>query len=122
MAHIRQSRPDSGLGFRVQFLNTFQVVPSLLGSGWLVRPHRGGGVAVVTSVSFSSYISYFPCTIAIALVGAKRGRDAWWGSEVTRGGDSGVVRASECPCPCLCVCLCLCFGVYVCDCVCVCQR
>ena len=32
-AHIRQSRPDSGLGFRVNFLKTFQDVPSSLGSG-----------------------------------------------------------------------------------------
>jgi len=33
MAHIRQSRPDSGLGFRVKVLKIFQVVPSSLGSG-----------------------------------------------------------------------------------------
>jgi len=32
MAHIRQPRPDSGLGFQVKVLETFQVVPSLLGS------------------------------------------------------------------------------------------
>ena len=33
MAHIRQSRPDSGLGFQVKFVKTFQVVPFALGSG-----------------------------------------------------------------------------------------
>ena len=33
MAHIRQSRPDSGLGFQVRVLKTLQDVPSLLGSG-----------------------------------------------------------------------------------------
>jgi len=33
MAHIRQSRPDSGLGFQVKVLKTFQVVPSSLESG-----------------------------------------------------------------------------------------
>ena len=33
MAHTRQSRPDSGLGFQVKVLKTFQVVPSSLGSG-----------------------------------------------------------------------------------------
>ena len=33
IAHIRQSRPDSGLGFRVKVLKTFEVVPSSLGSG-----------------------------------------------------------------------------------------
>ena len=27
MAHIRQPRPDSGLGFQVKFLKTFQVFP-----------------------------------------------------------------------------------------------
>ena len=36
MAHIRQSRPDSGLGFQVKALEPFPVVPSSLGSGaWL---------------------------------------------------------------------------------------
>ena len=33
MAYIRQSRPDSGLGFQAQVLQNFQFVPSLLGSG-----------------------------------------------------------------------------------------
>jgi len=33
MAHIRQSRPDSGLGFQVKVLTTFQVDPSSRGSG-----------------------------------------------------------------------------------------
>ena len=33
MAHIRQSRPDYGLGFQVKVLRTFQVVPFSLGSG-----------------------------------------------------------------------------------------
>ena len=33
MAHIRQSSPDSGLGFQFKSLRTFQVVPSLLSSG-----------------------------------------------------------------------------------------
>ena len=36
MAHIRQSRPDSGLGFHVKVLKIFQVVPSSLGSGLAV--------------------------------------------------------------------------------------
>ena len=44
MAHIRQSRPDSGLGFQVKVLKTLKVVPSLLGSGAiLARNHAGGG-------------------------------------------------------------------------------
>jgi len=33
MAHIRQSKPDSGLGFKSNFLKTLQRVPSSLGSG-----------------------------------------------------------------------------------------
>ena len=33
LAHTRQSRPYSGLGFLVNFLGTFLVVPSSLGSG-----------------------------------------------------------------------------------------
>ena len=33
MARIRQSKPDSGLGFQVKVLHTLQGVPSSLGSG-----------------------------------------------------------------------------------------
>ena len=35
MAHITQSRPDSGLDFQVKVLKTFRAVPSSLGSGAL---------------------------------------------------------------------------------------
>ena len=35
MVHIRQSRPDSGLGFQVKVLAPFSDVPSSLGSGAL---------------------------------------------------------------------------------------
>ena len=34
MAHIRQSRPDSGLGVQEEVLKTFEFVPYLLGSGY----------------------------------------------------------------------------------------
>ena len=37
MAHIRQSRPDSGLGFQVKVHKIFRVFPSLLGSGFPKR-------------------------------------------------------------------------------------
>ena len=37
MAHIRQSWPDFGLGFRVKVLQFFKVVPSSLGSGEALR-------------------------------------------------------------------------------------
>jgi len=40
MAHARQSRPDSGVGVQVKGLETFQVVPSLLGSGTKVISKR----------------------------------------------------------------------------------
>jgi len=43
MAHIRQSRPDSGLGIRhvqVKVFKGFQVVPSSLASG--PKPYRSG--------------------------------------------------------------------------------
>ena len=40
MAHIRQPRPDSGLGFLAKVLNTSQVIPTSLGSGSIV--YRGG--------------------------------------------------------------------------------
>ena len=33
MAHVRQSRPDSGLGFQIKMLATFEIVPNSLGSG-----------------------------------------------------------------------------------------
>ena len=33
MAHIRQSRPDSGLGVQVKVRKSFSIVSSLLGSG-----------------------------------------------------------------------------------------
>ena len=38
MAHVGQSRPDSGLRFQVTVLEHFEVVPSSLGIG---RPKRG---------------------------------------------------------------------------------
>ena len=37
-AHVGQSRPDSGLGFRVEVLETFEGVPSSLVSGtWTIK-------------------------------------------------------------------------------------
>ena len=40
MAHFRESRPDSGLGFQVTGIKTVHGVPSSLGSG---EASRGGG-------------------------------------------------------------------------------
>jgi len=41
MAHIRQSRPDSGLGFQVKVRKTFEAVPSSPYCGW--RPEMCSG-------------------------------------------------------------------------------
>ena len=38
MAHIRQPRPDSGIGFQVKVLKPFSVVPSSLGRGHTSAP------------------------------------------------------------------------------------
>ena len=45
VAHIRQSRPDSGLGFQVKVRKTFQVVPYSLGSESLSVRERESGWA-----------------------------------------------------------------------------
>jgi len=47
MAHIRQSRPDSGLGFNVKVLGTLQFFPFSLGSGSLSLPVLADGVVAV---------------------------------------------------------------------------
>ena len=41
MAHVRQSGPDSGLGFQVKILELSRVAPSSLGSRLYVRNLRG---------------------------------------------------------------------------------
>ena len=41
MAHVRQSRPDSGRGFKGKVLHTLSVVLSSLGSGGGVQGHGG---------------------------------------------------------------------------------
>ena len=38
LAHIRQSKPDSGVGVQVKVLKTCQGVPSSLGSGQEAQP------------------------------------------------------------------------------------
>ena len=43
MAHIRQSKPDSGLGYQVKLLILFQVVPSSLESGYRDRLDKKTG-------------------------------------------------------------------------------
>ena len=45
MAHIRQSRPYSGLGFEVKFRKPFQLVPSLLASGTKCSRSEGAPTA-----------------------------------------------------------------------------
>jgi len=43
VAHIRQSKPDSGRGSQVKVLNTLKVVPSSLGSGLTKRRRAASG-------------------------------------------------------------------------------
>ena len=43
VAHIRQSRPDSGLDFKVRALKTFGVVPLSLGRGSHLQMFLGVG-------------------------------------------------------------------------------
>ena len=61
MAHIRQSRPDSGLGFRdMSFLANFDVVPSSLGSGFTGVPRPWGGISTsASSVTRLSTVNKF---------------------------------------------------------------
>jgi len=40
MAHVRQSRPDSGLGFQLKVLKPFEAVPSSLGRSSRIPLHR----------------------------------------------------------------------------------
>jgi hypothetical protein len=50
MAHIRQSRPYSGLGFQVKFLKIFQDAPFWLGSGIPL-----GGFPSLVKICLSDY-------------------------------------------------------------------
>ena len=45
MAHIRLSRPASGLGFQVKVLKTFSGVQSSLGSGMVIEVWGGAHIA-----------------------------------------------------------------------------
>ena len=68
MAHIRQSRPDSGLGFQVHVLTLFEVVPSSLGSvrgvgggadvwgGWRLSPRTHLQVGILQDLPRSSIV------------------------------------------------------------------
>ena len=51
MAHIRQSRPDSGLGFQAKVLETFSAVPSSLGS-------RMAASASLTALPISRHVPH----------------------------------------------------------------
>jgi len=43
MVHVRQSRPDSGRGFEITVLKTYQAVPALLASGAANEEQSGLG-------------------------------------------------------------------------------
>jgi len=50
MAHVRQSRPEYGLGFQVKVLKPFYIVPSSLGSGSGGSACRGDPLCAKTGV------------------------------------------------------------------------
>ena len=56
VAHIRQSRPDSGLGFQVQVLETYERVPSSLGKG---KGHTDLFTAVASAAVLSNTMYLF---------------------------------------------------------------
>ena len=60
MAHIRQSRPDSGLCFQVKVLRTFPVVPSSL--------ERGNDLAMVDWSASSRKVALFPLLLIVESV------------------------------------------------------
>ena len=63
MAHIRQSRPDSGLGFQVKVLKACYVVPSWLGRGVTVAEvSRGVDWAGIVTLN---RITLRACAIAV---------------------------------------------------------
>jgi len=77
MAHVRQSRPDSGLGSQVKDLKPFQVVPSSLVSGnsdtllpCVVLPQRAGFVPQTQHVNL--WIAFEP--VQVLLVPCSQGR------------------------------------------------
>jgi len=60
VAHTRQPRPDSGRGFQVQVLKTFQVVPDSLGSGdWTLT----GGAETMEAMEGRLHLNPRPCTL-----------------------------------------------------------
>ena len=60
MAHIRQSWPDSGLGFQVKVLKPFSGDPSSLGSGIVDTIHVGSSYHSISSGMKNQYGTYFP--------------------------------------------------------------
>ena len=71
MAHIRESRPDTGLDFEVQVLTIFQVV-SVLGSG----------LTLSTRIALASYITGVPRlsrkSPTLGPYGRTMPRALWW--------------------------------------------
>ena len=50
MAHMRQPRPDFGLGFQINVLPTFEAVPSLLGRSLWMK----GGLTLSLTIRLTS--------------------------------------------------------------------
>jgi len=93
MAHIGQSRPDSGLGLQVKVLKPFQAVPSSLGSGrgdalMGNLPHLR--ITITDAKPPTSHPT--PCTPQLSRVG---GRQAWWPFGMIITTKQGLVGQSQ---------------------------
>ena len=64
MAHIRQSRPNSGLGFHVKVVKPFKAFPSSLGSGFrAVFAQKRSGAVEPAEVDVGKEV-LAPCEVA----------------------------------------------------------
>jgi len=84
MAHVRQSRPDSSLGFHRKVLNAFNVIPASLGRGCCcrnVKRFRGGLV-------FKAHKLVYHSTLGLRVIKKKKA------GAVARAGRCVVFRVS----------------------------
>ena len=103
VAHIRQSRPDSGLGFQANILETFKVFPSLLGSGLPARLPLASAHGQGCIRASDSYLSLNPSNFSAETRGSTR-----------RMAKSSTTSPSLPPPVCVCVCVYMYVCMYVC--------
>jgi len=87
MAHIRQSIPDSGLGFQAKVLTTFEVIPSSLGRT-TTAAHIHGPSTFETRATFD---------VRGVLSRWDRLRASHWGSALIRAADPARQLRSSLP-------------------------